>query len=670
MFKMFILFLIFVLFDQLNTFQFGSANHQLKKITPDTSKYIWPTNASYKISSSFAEFRSSHFHAGIDISTNKKEGYNIYSSRDGYVYRIKVMPDGYGKTLFVKHPDGFYTVYAHLKNFNKLIQEFLYREQLNRQSYFVDITLDSALIPVKTGEIIAFSGGTGVGPPHLHFEILDEYFNPVNPLLFPNLRINDNTAPHIKRIYIAPASEYSRVMGKDEYYFIKINSNKSSFQIQKPIIVSGQIKLGIETKDFNHDFTSKTGVYKIQLMLNDSVIFHSQYDRIPTNYTHEILLHYDLKLLQEGKGKFKKLYVEEGTNLPFYLHNSESNGIIDCLKLKNGSNKFKITVSDYYGNKAEITGNFQVNHQNQPTNSFANQTKTTQNNRNLFTKQIELNYSIFKNKLKCLLITDHERFNQLEVYLLEGEKKNLINFKNTEKDTFTGYVEPNPEHNGYREIIVLDKLNNKLIKSTGKFYIYPVKRGLQNKFNIGNGKIKIAYSKNVAYNDFILTIDSLNMNGQVIYVFNPKDILLKDGIDIEIRYNSKYEHIYFKRNGKWVFQKQDINKNDGYIKTRFKRTLMDVTLFADTTPPSIQLLSAKRFATGQKILFKFKDNLSGVDYDKIKMYINKEIVIPEIDEEKKTITYNLDKSSYKKPMKIELEIADRAGNLQKFTRQL
>ena len=83
-------------------------------IRTDLADYIWPTSARPKITSSFAEFRSSHFHAGLDIGTGNRTGADVYAARDGYVARIELSPYGYGRFLILRHGDGFYTTYAHL----------------------------------------------------------------------------------------------------------------------------------------------------------------------------------------------------------------------------------------------------------------------------------------------------------------------------------------------------------------------------------------------------------------------------------------------------------------------------------------------------------------------------------------------------------------------------
>ena len=101
---------------------------EFDSVKTDLRDYIWPTDASTKVTSAFAEYRTTHFHGGIDIGTNGRTGYRVFSVRDGEVYRIRITPNGYGKMLYVRHEDGYFSTYAHLLTFSDTIDAVSRRE--------------------------------------------------------------------------------------------------------------------------------------------------------------------------------------------------------------------------------------------------------------------------------------------------------------------------------------------------------------------------------------------------------------------------------------------------------------------------------------------------------------------------------------------------------------
>ena len=161
-----------------------------------------PLGIPTELSANFGEIRTDHFHTGYDIRTNEKTGYKVYSAADGYVSRIKVSAFGFGKVLYINHPNGYMTVYGHLDRFNDAISKYVKQQQYANQSFEVELFPDASMFPLKQGDVIALSGNSGGSEgPHLHFEIRDasdESF-PVNPAQF--LPVADHVAPTFKGMF-------------------------------------------------------------------------------------------------------------------------------------------------------------------------------------------------------------------------------------------------------------------------------------------------------------------------------------------------------------------------------------------------------------------------------------------------------------------------------------
>jgi hypothetical protein len=164
--------------------------------------FEWPIDAPRVLSGNYGELRPNHFHAGIDFTTNRQVNRNIYAVDDGYVSRIRVSPVGYGKSVYITHPNGLVSVYGHLNAFGLKIGEVVKREQLARHSFEVEILQRPGLMPVKRNELIALSGNTGGSTgPHLHFELRDAVSEtPLNPLFYyPN---SDSIHPEVHHLAI------------------------------------------------------------------------------------------------------------------------------------------------------------------------------------------------------------------------------------------------------------------------------------------------------------------------------------------------------------------------------------------------------------------------------------------------------------------------------------
>jgi hypothetical protein len=341
----------------------GSEAHLFDSVRTDPGDYIWPTDAGAKVTSSFAEYRSTHFHAGIDIGTNGRTGWKVFAVRDGYVSRISIEANGYGKMLFVTHRDGYVSTYAHLLTFNDAINAVALAEQVRAGKYPIDVRPDSTLLPVRKGDVIAFTGESGFGPPHLHFEVRDEHLNPVNPMLMTAYAMKDNIRPSIRRLMLSPLTVESTVDNSPSpKYYSRFPRGRSTYMIPQTIRIHGKAGFAVESTDKSDGSWSKAGIHRMELHIDDSLAFSIQLDRIPWGETKQIMMHYDLPTALSGRGRFQKLYLEEGNSLPLYDNRPAGSGIIDGSSLSEGRHTYRIMCSDITGNRSELTGSLFVNH--------------------------------------------------------------------------------------------------------------------------------------------------------------------------------------------------------------------------------------------------------------------------------------------------------------------
>jgi hypothetical protein len=323
----------------------------------DLADYDWPTEASRTMSSAFAEFRRTHFHSGIDISTRGRTGFKVFAARSGHVERILVSPHGYGKMLQVRHEDGFVTLYAHLDRFADPIEQYVRGFQYANEQYGLDVRPEPEVFPVIKGEVIAYTGATGVGPPHLHFEIRDERLNPANPLLFPRFAeaVEDTRAPEFHQINFAPFDFTGRINGSP--LPVSLSARKQAngeYVLPRSVRLAGSIGLSVRATDRVNATWHNNGVYHYELFVDSVLVYTSRLDRFSSKQSEQIALHYDWPLVEAGEGRFQKLFLEPGNRLPLYARSPEKSGVIESGTFERGYHTLTLVARDIHGNQSRL----------------------------------------------------------------------------------------------------------------------------------------------------------------------------------------------------------------------------------------------------------------------------------------------------------------------------
>jgi len=310
-----------------------------------------PLNIPLIISGTFGELRANHFHAGLDIKTNGKEGYQVKSFYGGYIDRIRVSTSGYGKALYIKHPNGLTSVYAHLSKFSSKIESFVKSHQYKKEVFEIQLFPKNNEIKVKAGEIIGLSGNTGGSSgPHLHFEVRDsKNQKTINPLNFLN-NIKDDRKPSIRSMYVFENNDdYPETISKHEIKKINDSVYKS-----ENILTGGKISFGLNMFDRQSLSYNRNGIYKASIYQNDSLKFEYTFNELAFEDSEFINLLRDYKTKKE-KGITIQRIIKHPESKKSFLINKNNNGFFD---IKNNKKYFfTLKISDYEGNNSfvEIT---------------------------------------------------------------------------------------------------------------------------------------------------------------------------------------------------------------------------------------------------------------------------------------------------------------------------
>ncbi len=267
----------------------------------------------------FGDHRHFRFHSGIDIPTKGIIGYKVFACGSGSVYRIYASWNGYGKAVYLKLDDGRFAIYGHLSGFSDKIGQLVTKRQLEQGSYYTDLFLDQRQMRVEKGELIGYSGETGWGGPHLHFELRDSTNNPLNPLIA-GISVDDAIPPVMEFLAIRPLDWDARVNGSTRPVVLPLSwdGGQGIYRLKEKLLLDGEVGLELSAHDRARNSGYRFGVFGLELHLDDSLLFASQYDRIPFHTTHQVELDRDFGLRKTRGKDFHKLYVDHGNDLLLY----------------------------------------------------------------------------------------------------------------------------------------------------------------------------------------------------------------------------------------------------------------------------------------------------------------------------------------------------------------
>ncbi|MEQ9279438.1 MAG: M23 family metallopeptidase [Balneola sp.] len=570
------------------------------------STYLWPTNSGKFLSSTFGETRSAHFHAGLDIKTWGREGYEVYASKDGFLNKLLITNKGYGKAIYIKHHDGSYTVYAHLQRFNEQLQEIADSIRVNELnfSYTFEQSFEDQKIKVKKGDIIGYTGSTGIGPPHLHFEIRNNLNQPINPLLS-NLAIKDTVAPVFSSILIEPLSIKSTVFGSffpAEIDPINIKNDTTYFDT---VFVDGDFGLSTNVYDQANLVNNKYAVYDLMLNFEDQTLYHEKLNRFDFSKADNMFVN-RVTSVNSSRRSFQRLFGQEQFAHPFLIKESQFSAP------EQGT--YQVVARDYYGNQSVAV------------------------------------IPIVK-EIRYDLRYSHKEFNErwTNNWIIRNDTLNLDLRKPDQWITW--------DSSSSQKIVDLRDPN---------YTISRLRAEKQYSVTSPDYKIKVKIDSNTFFETLSLAQDVQFLNDTLFVQIGVPELINRKNLFIQVQLPTTMQGM--DRLNLYQFkQNEEPSFIDSWVKGTTLNaeipSLGNFIVLEDSLPPEIMKPELVTLGNGmQTYMIKTHDDLSGIDFKSALFKINGTQGIPEYDYENNSFTFYLPKFNLEPENNIYLEVSDRAGN--------
>ncbi len=610
----------------------------------DKDYYLFPVKPGERnyLAGTMGELRSTHFHAGIDVKTDGVVGLPIYASAGGYITRIKISSGGYGNALYMLHPNGTTTVYAHLSRYDEAVANYIRKEQYKKESFSIELFPSPGQFQFEKGDIIAYGGNSGSSSgPHLHFEIRDKNQVVLNPLKFGFKEIIDKTPPSVQKIALVPLDIDSRVNKVFEREVFTPVKNGDTYAIGRKITATGNIGIEILTHDRQDGVTNKNGVQRITLKVDGIQWFNQEINKISFATTRDVIALTNYKVMKKSGSRYNKLYIDDGNRLRIYGQTKQK-GKVSIVEGK--THNIEVELTDSYGNNSKVS--FKIIGEQLPVgNRVSRRLTKTMENPTIKSNTLVVKATVADKQSPYATVYANRMKHQLTPsYYLNNHAVYLWNLRYALPDS----IDVCGQHQ-YFDF-------QAMVPSTAEF-------------NFFNKHMDIRFPKKSLYDSlFLITKYTLNTDSTAeSFEIGPALTPLKKHINVSLK-----PRLTYKDKGKYKAYRLSGRNNlsyeggqwDGRNFSFRTRDLGKYVLVKDSIAPTITAVTLNR----NQLRFKIKDNLSGIK--SFRLTVAGKWVLMNYDYKRNLLwSEKLDKSQNFSG-DLKLTVIDNSGNQKVYTSKI
>ena len=599
---------------------------------PAANNYLFPIrpgNTSI-ITGTMGELRTTHFHAGLDIDT-PGVGYPVLSVQDGYISRATSTTGGYGNVLFITHPDGNTTVYAHLDEFKGGVGDFVRRERYTLKVSEIDLQFNPNQFPVSRGDVIALSGNTGgSGGPHLHFEVRNSDNEAINPLIYEFSEVKDHVAPLAFKIALKTMDSKSRINDQFGRFEFSVVRSGNTYSLPYPILASGNIGVEVLAHDKMENTRFRYGINYIDMKVNDQVTFTQTIDKIDLSESRRILTLMDYKTLELKGARYNKLYIDDGNLLNYYAGVEKKSGI----SIGDTETPVQISLKDFDGNISKINFILKPSNPVDETSLLDTMSKL---------HETEFQENIMKVSVKSCV----QEKGEVEIEIWQKGKSASIS----------------AAYQGKNQSVYLIDLQQYLPDSISTCqgsinYSFQDRIPSETDYTYYSDLLDIEFPKSSLYDTAFLAVSYDTLQGKESFKIGSRLVPLHQSIGVTLKPHLNYTltkdlGVYRKEGNSYSYLPAEWKNNRIHFNTR---EFGEFVIRRDTLAPTITPVSVNSTSARLKI----RDNLSGISY--FEANISGEWLLLVYDY--KTGYIKSEKLDRTKPLKgdFELKVVDNAGN--------